>query len=135
MWDFRFHKNSTSGCWEIGQKLKCPPTPWSKALWTTLTQVIHNTMRKGCSFFYKCLTFKKRQSFNWTKQKTHWEGVLNKTYEDAEWDQIINSLCDINRTLVSVIPSVNQLISQSISQIFSQSVKKTINHLVHQIIR
>ena len=61
----------------------------------TLNQVILNKVKKGCSFFYKCLTYKKRLSFNWNKQKAHWEKTFEKTYEDAEWGQIINSLRDI----------------------------------------
>merc|ERR1712082_295500 len=37
----------------------------------------------------------KRKDFNWNKQKAYWEGVFNKTYEDAEWLQIVNSLNEI----------------------------------------
>ena len=61
----------------------------------TINQVIINNVKKGCSFYYKFLTYHKRQSFNWNKQKTHWENVLDETFEDEERDQIINSLCDI----------------------------------------
>ena len=39
----------------------------------TLNQVILNKVKKGCSFFYKCLTYNKRMSFNWNKQKEYWE--------------------------------------------------------------
>ena len=45
--------------------------------------------------FFKCLTYQKRQSFNWNKQKAHWENILGKSYEDAEWFKIIDSLRDI----------------------------------------
>ncbi|MCP3680889.1 MAG: hypothetical protein GY782_11805, partial [Gammaproteobacteria bacterium] len=62
---------------------------------TTLNKVILNKVKKGCSFYYKCLTYHKRKSFNWDKQKANWEQVLNKTYENDEWDQIINSLRNI----------------------------------------
>ena len=51
----------------------------------TLNQVILNKVKKGCSFFYKCLTYHKRQSFNWNKQKAQLEIILGKSYEDAEW--------------------------------------------------
>merc|ERR1712082_319613 len=44
---------------------------------------------------YKCLSYNKRKDFNWNKQKTYWEGVFNKTYEETEWLQIVNSLRDI----------------------------------------
>merc|ERR1712082_314619 len=48
---------------------------------TTLNRAILNKVKKGCSFFYKCLSFNKRKDFNWNKQKAYWEGVFNKTYE------------------------------------------------------
>ena len=64
-------------------------------MWLAKSKHILSKFKKGCSFFYKCLKFKKQQSFNWNKQKTYWEGVLNKTYEDAEWDPIINSYHDV----------------------------------------
>ena len=61
----------------------------------TLNQIILTKVKKGCSFFYKCLTYQKRLSHNWDKQKSNWEEKLGKTYEDAEWSKIIFSLRDI----------------------------------------
>ena len=61
----------------------------------TLNKVIINKVKKGCSFFYKCLTYHKRRYFNGNKQRTYWENILNKTYKDTEWDQIVNCLRDI----------------------------------------
>ena len=61
----------------------------------TLNQVILNKVKEGCSFFYKCLTYHKRMSFNWNKQKEYWENILGKSYEDAEWSKIIDSMRDI----------------------------------------
>ena len=34
---------------------------------TTLNKIILNKVKRGCSFYYKCLTLKQRQSFNWNK--------------------------------------------------------------------
>ena len=61
----------------------------------TLNKVILNKVMKGYSFFYKCLSYHKRRYFNWNKQKAYWENIFNKTYDNAEWDQIVNSLRDI----------------------------------------
>ena len=61
----------------------------------TLNRFILNKVKKGCRFFYKCLTYHKRRDFNWNKQRAYWENIFNKTFEDAEWDQIVNSLRDI----------------------------------------
>ena len=58
---------------------------------STLNRVILNKVKKGCSFFYKCLSYHRRKDFNWNKQKEYWENIFKKTYEDAEWLQIINS--------------------------------------------
>ena len=62
---------------------------------STLNIFILTKVKIGCSFFYKCLSYHKRKDFNWNKQRTYWENIFNKTYEDAEWLQIINSLGDI----------------------------------------
>ena len=62
---------------------------------STLNRVILNKVKKGCSFYYKCLSYHRRKDFNWEKQKLYWEDKFKKTYEDAEWLQIINSLRDI----------------------------------------
>ena len=59
----------------------------------TLNRVILKQVK--CSFFYKCLTYHKRKDFSWNKQRAYWENIFNKTYDDAEWDQIVNSLRDI----------------------------------------
>merc|ERR1712082_319969 len=61
----------------------------------TLNRVILNKVKKGCSFFYKCLSYHKRKDINWNKQRSYWENIFDKTYEDAEWLQIVNSLRDI----------------------------------------
>ena len=62
---------------------------------STLNKVILNKVKRGCSFFYKCLSYHTRRDFNWNKQKSYWENIFKKSYEDAEWLQIINSLRDI----------------------------------------
>ena len=41
------------------------------------------------------MSYYRRKDFNWDKQKLYWENIFKKTYEDAEWLQIINSLRDI----------------------------------------
>ena len=62
---------------------------------STLNKVIPNKVKKGCRFYYKCLSYYRRKYFNWEKQKLYWENIFKKTYKDAEWLQIIHSLRDI----------------------------------------
>ena len=38
---------------------------------TTLNRVILNKVKKGYSFFYKCLTYLMRIAFNWSKQRAY----------------------------------------------------------------
>ncbi|MCP3680183.1 MAG: hypothetical protein GY782_08030, partial [Gammaproteobacteria bacterium] len=45
----------------------------------TLNRVILNKVKKGCSFFYKCLSYHKRKDFNWNKQRSYWENIFDKT--------------------------------------------------------
>ena len=38
---------------------------------STLNKVILNKVKRGCSFFYKCLSYYRRRDFNWAKQKSY----------------------------------------------------------------